>query len=110
MKNLQMAADILVRHNVLIFFGRVRDRMLQLDRENGGYSLIEIRKGIMTAQNCVTGIWERISGVFMNRRVGDDCFIPLLAHTVRPHSPNGSDRAVELVYEAARVTSCFFAV
>ena len=108
MKNLQRAADILVKNNILIFYGRVKDKILRLDRENRGYSLINIRNGMMMAQNCVTGVWESIRSVIFKGQDRKNSFIPLLTHTIRPKSREGSDLAVDLIYTAAQNTTCFF--
>lgn len=109
MKNLQRAADILVKNNILIFYGMVKDRILRPDRENRDYSFINIKNGIMSAQNCITGVWERIRGVVFKGGKRDNAFIPLLAHTVRPYSKEGSDRAVDLIYAATENAVFLFA-
>ena len=108
MKNLQKIADTLIKNNILIFYGRVRERLLELNRNGMGYSLINVKNGIMRAQNSLTGAWERIGGVLLSGKSGNNGFISLLAHTVRPCSKEGSDKAVDLICNASQRTRCIF--
>ena len=110
MKNLQKIADVLIKNNILIFYGRVKDRILELDRKDTEYSLVNIRNGIMRAQSSITGAWERILGVLRFSGESKDGFIHLLAHTVRPKSREGSDRAVDIVYAASERARWIFCI
>lgn len=109
MKNLQMAADVLVKNNILVFYGMVKDRILHPDREKREYSFINIENGIMLAQNCITGVWERVGSIVFRGKKRVNAFIPLLAHTVRPYSREESDRAVDLICAAAAKAKVLYA-